>query len=156
MGRIAGLNRLTPREQTFFRAYVKGKTQKDAYLEAFPGTNEESASTLSGRLMKRIQAKVDWPKMLESAGLGETRLAREIEARLTAMETKFYQAQVIGDFEDNGTRMRATELLSRLLGKDKAALALTGPEGGPIEVSLIKRIVVKPGEEADGTGNQDT
>jgi hypothetical protein len=64
--------------------------------------------------------------MLESAGLGEMRLLRELEKRLGAMETHFYQDQVVADCEDNGTRMRATDLLADLLGKRKAEVAISG------------------------------
>jgi hypothetical protein len=68
--------------------------------------------------------KVDWPRLLESAGLGEMRLIREIENQLNAKITKYYQDQSLGDHTDNAVRMRATELLADLLGKRKADLTV--------------------------------
>jgi len=50
--------------------------------------------------------------MLDAADLGEMRTLRELDARLNAMETKLHRGIVVGEFEDNGTRMRATELLA--------------------------------------------
>lgn len=58
MGRIHGMNRLTPREQMFFRAYIKGATEKDAYLLIRPDVQPDSASTLGGRILKRIKKKL--------------------------------------------------------------------------------------------------
>lgn len=60
--------------------------------------------------------------MLESAGLGEDRLAVEINKRLAAKVTKFHQDKIVCDVEDNATRMRATELLADLLHKRKTEL----------------------------------
>ncbi len=70
--------------------------------------------------------KVDWPRLLEAAHLGDERLLREIRQRLRAKTTHFWQDHVVVDCEDNATRMRATELLARLLGKDKAELNVSG------------------------------
>lgn len=68
--------------------------------------------------------KIDWSALLEAAGLGEDRLVREINLRLDAKVSKFYKGEFLGDFEDNRTRMQATELLADLLGKKKAEIDL--------------------------------
>ena len=62
--------------------------------------------------------------MLESAGLGEVRLVREIEKQLNAVVTRYFKDTSLGEHTDNAVRMRATELLADLLGKRKAELTL--------------------------------
>jgi len=62
--------------------------------------------------------------MLESSGLGEERLLLELEKRLNAEITKYYQDVSLGNHTDNAVRMRATELLAELLGKRKAEIDL--------------------------------
>ncbi len=54
------------------------------------------------------------------------RLANEVDKRLNSMVTKFHGAKKLGDFEDNATRMRATELLADLRGKRKTQLNISG------------------------------
>ena len=82
------------------------------------------------RLRLRIQnaethkKKIDWQGKLEAAGLGEERLLREINRRLKAKVTKYWQGVSLGDHVDNATRQRATELLAELLGKKKLELSL--------------------------------
>lgn len=79
-------------------------------------------------MLKRILGKIDWPRLLGEAGLGEVRLLREVQARLAAVETKFWQGKSLGEFSDNAVRMRATEVLADLLGKRKAELNLHADE----------------------------
>jgi hypothetical protein len=120
------VNRLTPRDRIFLLGYIEGKTATDAYLVIRPEVTRETARVLACRMLKRILKKVDWPRLLEEAGLGEMRLVRELNKRLNAMITKYWQDKSLGDFEDNSTRMRATELLADLLGKRKSEVAITG------------------------------
>jgi hypothetical protein len=56
--------------------------------------------------------------------MGEERLLSEINKRLQAKFTKFYKNKKLGDFEDNITRQRATELLAEILGKRKSQIDL--------------------------------
>jgi hypothetical protein len=109
---------LTPRELTFLLGYAEGKSATDAYLEIRPGIERESARVSACRMLKRIIMRATWPKILEASNLAEMRFVRELDARLKAVVTKHYQDKSLGEFEDNGTRMRATELLGRILGKD--------------------------------------
>jgi len=118
--------RLTPRELTFLIEYVSGRSAVDAYLTIRPDVEKGSAYVSGCRMLKRVLRKTDWPRLLESANLGEMRLIRELEARLQAKVTKHYQDQKLGEFEDNATRMKATELLADLLGKRKSELAISG------------------------------
>ncbi len=115
---------LTPRELTFLLGYAEGKSATDCYLIIRPDVERESARVSACRMLKRILKKTTWPKLLEGSDLGELRFIRELDARLKAVVTKHYQDKVLGVFEDNGTRMRATELLGRVLGKDKQEIDL--------------------------------
>lgn len=114
--------KLTPREVKFFLAYIDGATYQDAYLSIRPGLSAESARKMGSRMAKTIKTKINWQGTLELAGLGEMRLAQEINLRLKAMSTEFYEGKAITDVQDNGTRMRATALLADLHGKKKAEL----------------------------------
>ena len=71
---------------------------------------------------------------LEAAGLGEIRLLKELDSKLQAKVTKYYQDQSLGDHEDNTTQMRATELLAELLGKRKTSVEHSGPGGVPLSI----------------------
>lgn len=88
---------------------------------------------------------MDWPRLLESAGLGEIRLLREVEKQLTATVTKYYQDQSLGDHTDNAVRMRATELLADLLGKRKAEL--------DVHVDVVE--VIPPPKPEDPAPDED-
>jgi hypothetical protein len=142
LGRIAEIGKLSARESMFLRLYIKGATLEEAYRKIHEGRidakpiSDRSIRQSGSNMLKRIKAKVDWPRLMESAGLGEMRVLREIEARLGAMETHFYQDKVVADREDNGTRMRATELLADFHGKRKNQLEVSGPGGGPLHYVL--------------------
>lgn len=108
---------ITPLEARFFLAYISGKTLTDAYLEVRPNVTRDSAGRGGHLLLKRIKRKASWNDLLNTADLGPTRLLREVDKRLRAETTHFFQDKAVTDVEDNATRMRATELLARLLGK---------------------------------------
>lgn len=123
----ADLSRLSPREAAFLRAYFGGKTETDAYLEVRPAVTRDSANSLGPKLLKRIRKKVDWPKLLEAADLGETRLLRELNKRLSATESLAFEGHVVGHVDDNRTRMEGTKLLAKILGKEKVDVTVTAP-----------------------------
>lgn len=66
--------------------------------------------------MHRIKDKYDWDRLLDEAGLGYERIYAKLEEMLEAKTTKHYKGIEIGEFTDNGTRMRALELLVELHG----------------------------------------
>lgn len=113
--------RLTARERRFLFAVIAGKSGAVAYLEIAmkAGLTAEKARAPASRMLARIKTKVDWPRLLEAVDLGELRLFRELERKLKAMTTKFYEDRAIIDVEDNSTQMRAVELLADLLGRRK-------------------------------------
>lgn len=98
-------------------AFFRTSNKLRAYLEVCPGVTEESAGTLGPRLYSRIVARVPWPQLLALAGLDDARLASELARKLEAKKTEFYQGEAVAEVEDNGTQMRAVELLADLLGK---------------------------------------
>jgi hypothetical protein len=108
---------ITPMEARFFLAYINGKTLTDAYLSIRPKVTRKSAGQCGHRLLDQIKQKASWHELLNAADLGPTRLVREVDRRLRAETTHFYQDKAVADVEDNATRMRATELLARMLGK---------------------------------------
>jgi hypothetical protein len=87
--------------------------------------------------------KVDWPALLDQAGLGDDRLVIEINRRLNEVRTVISKHGVV-DSPDGSTRMRATELLAELRGKRKTSLSLSGPGGGPIPVQIIDDVPAGP------------
>ena len=92
---------------------------------------------------KTNKKKIDWSAKLEAAGLSEDRLLQELEKRLNAKVTKFYQDENLGEFEDNTTQQRATELLADLLGKKKNQIELSG------EVAVKGYVGVSPDDWDD-------
>jgi hypothetical protein len=129
----------------FLRLHIKGATLVEAYreihktrLDAKP-LSEKSIRQCASNMLRRIKAKVDWPRLMESAGHGEIRLLRELDKRLNQQKTIVADKQAL-DVEDGPTRMRATELLADLLGKRKSQLEVFGPGGGPIPVQIIDDI----------------
>lgn len=149
LSRIAETGKLTPREAMFFRAYIKGSKIGDAYLaclpEEHPQMNDDNARKAGWRMLRRIKQKVDWPRLMESAGLGVMRVLQEEEKRLGAMKSEFYEGEEVAVVEDNGTRMRATELLADL-NRLRSKLEISGPGGGPIPVQIIDDIPGQAGQ----------
>lgn len=131
---------LTPREFAFLREYIGGKNERDSYLSVFPDVAPISASSLGSRIFTRIRKKIDWPALLEAAGLGEMRLLKELEGRLRAETPKPVGANEYQVMPDNPVRMRATELLATLLEKNKTSMSvkLENPEANPVYVMLCK------------------
>lgn len=108
--------RLTARERLFLQHYLKLRDQAAAYRQISRVSTDASAYTCGSRMMRRIREKIDagggdW---LDEFGLGLPRLLAELDARLRATETKFYQDEQVAVVEDNGTRMAATRLLAEL------------------------------------------
>jgi len=123
---IKETDRLTTGERRFFFAYLKTGKQIDAYALAFPLKQLKKPEVAACKLMKRIKAKYDWNRLLNEVGLGYERILSKLEELLEAKYTKFYQDQELGDFTDNGTRMRALELLTDLHGLRKQILEHQG------------------------------
>jgi len=76
--------------------------------------------------MHGIKDKYDWDRLLEEAGLGYERIYAKLEEMLEATMVKHYRGQELGPYTDNGTRMRALELLVDLHGRRKQVVEHTG------------------------------
>ncbi len=136
---------LTPKESKFLKCYFDGMTEVDSYLHLDSKVTRPSARVLGCRMLKRIKEKIDWPKLMEEAGLGEARLLQELLRMLRMKKVNFWQgSEIEGDWDDATIQLRATELLADLLGKRKHALDLLGEDGQSI---AIKYEVIKPEEE---------
>jgi HSP20 family molecular chaperone IbpA len=78
--------------------------------------------------------------LLEAFDLGVDRLFHEINQRLGAQKTEFYEGRAVAEVEDNATRMRATELLADLHGVRKQSLDLNlGAQDGNELVLRLNR-----------------
>jgi len=116
--------KLTARERKFFIEYIETGDVTGSYLHISPDSKKENAAKSGSRLLRKIKDKVSWEQLLSEAGLGADRLLYELEQRLKAKTTKHYQDKSLGEFEDNNTRMRATELLSDILGVKQKEISI--------------------------------
>ena len=130
------LEELTPDDRRFFFKYLELGQLGLAYRKAFPKRKAsiKSSQESGSRMMTRIRQKDGFQRMLTEAELGEERLLYELRERLTACTTKEYVVDEVSMYrgrrrtkkvivegevhEDNGVRMRATELLARIHGKE--------------------------------------
>lgn len=119
-------NRLgTPRmEET--EAYLAASQRPDGSYPCTRDTAHVSACRMEARLRARPAL---WQDILSAAGIDDYALAGDLNWARNAMRTEFYQGRAVADVEDNGTRMRAIELIAELLGHRKNALELSGALG---------------------------
>ena len=101
----------------------------------------------------RESAKVLGSRLMEAYGLDDARLAQELDLRLKANTERFFKDESLGIFDDNATRMRATELLSDFLKKrekgDKVNVNTSVAVGNAVHIYLPENDRDKP-EDADG------
>jgi hypothetical protein len=121
---------LTIRERRFIQEYVKGFDYATAYDKAFPvqpgksGRSREVSSANGRRVWERIRPRIEFRELLEHAGLGNARLAHELQHRLSSTKVNVHYDEKLGTFKDsaphpdNGTRMEGTKLLARVLGAE--------------------------------------
>lgn len=134
------INSLKPTELAMWQEYLKnGFVKIDAFVKINKNARERMASgeitdknhfyRQCSKYFKKIEAVIGQENLLEAHGLGTTRVMRELDKRLDAKTTKYWQGASLGEHTDNSTRMKATELLSRLNGMDKPAPENTGSAG---------------------------
>jgi len=129
---------LSPRD----RRYIKYRfgplrmSQRDAFLAAVQrpdGTypcKAESARQQGSRLEQRLRRNPAlWSDIMAACELDDYTLAEGINWALKAKRSEFYQGALVAEVEDNGTRMRAIELIAELLGHRKQAVELAGTLG---------------------------
>lgn len=122
------MRQLTTRERRFLKHYLRdGMDQVDAYLEAVKkadGTypcSRATAHVTACRMLARLRkSPALWQDILAAAEIDNYTLASDLHRMRTAKKTEFYQGEAVADVEDNGTQMRAIELIAELLGHKKA------------------------------------
>ena len=121
---------LKPVEIAFLHEHmINGLSLTAAYREVKkvrPETKDRSVWRTSSRFFSRIKQKIDWPQFLELAGIGVDRVIRELNDKLTCKKTEFHQGIAVAECEDNGTQMRALELLAELHGLKKREVKFSG------------------------------
>jgi len=121
---------LKPVEIAFLHEHmINGLSLTAAYREVKKvraGTKDRSVWRTSSRFFSRIKQKIDWPQFLELAGIGVDRVIRELNDKLTCKKTEFHQGIAVAECEDNGTQMRALELLAELHGLKKREIKFKG------------------------------
>lgn len=152
--KLETVKNLKPRERRFLKLlFTTDHNETDCYIESAirkTPITRESAGVLASRMKKRVMAEANWDEILDAYDLGDHRLAHEINARLEANATEFYQGDVVAEVEDNGTRMRATVLLAELRGKKREKLDVK--HSGTVKQEVIVYIPDNGrGDQADGS-----
>lgn len=125
--------RLSLKDSEFLSAWIQnGGNAKKAELHVSPNISDESAESAGSRRLRRIQERYDFDSLLRGAGLGEARIAMELDKQLKAKKTVFHPSAGLeivkkGDkstlrvrrdtSEDNKTRSKALQLLIEVHGK---------------------------------------
>lgn len=128
------LKQLSPRERRFLRSYLgDGKRIVEAYKDCVrlaDGTvpvSDATARVTGSNMLARLRRNPPlWQEILAAAEIDDMALAGHIARMLRARKTEFYQGQAVAEVEDNGTQMRAVELLADVLGKRKASVDVNG------------------------------
>lgn len=124
---------LTPKQETFALAVASGKTQSDAYREAFnvrPTTKPETINQAASRLMadSNISARVEElrkPIAKQAMITLESHIERLKELAALAIE----QGQI-------AAAIKAEELCGKASGVYVEKRQITGADGGPLKHSI--------------------
>jgi len=132
------MRQLSPRERRYiqYRYGPSRLSQVDAYLEAVKRPDgaspitRESATVAASKLDRRLRSNPPlWHDVLAAAGIDDLSLAEDLNWARNAERTEFYQGKPVATVSDNGTRMRAIELIAELLGHRKSAVEIGGMLG---------------------------
>ena len=135
---------LTPKQEAFAMKYVECGNASEAYRHAYDAGNmadqtvwnEASRVLQNPQVAIRVQGIRD--AVAEATKLTVSDLLRELEeARTAALTAETVQASAA---------TAATMGKAKLLGLDKQAIELSGPNGGPINVT---RIEIVPGGDSE-------
>jgi phage terminase small subunit len=125
---------LTPKQEAFACKYVECGNASEAYRHAYDAGemgdqavwNEASRLTQHPQVAIRVKELRD--AIAEAAKLTVTDLLRELEeARTAALTAETVQASAAA---------AATMGKAKLLGLDKQALTISGPDGGPVQQAI--------------------
>lgn len=117
---------LNHRQKLFVKGVAKGKTQKQAALDA--GYAEQTAKSASGKLMKNELVRNEFQRIFNKA-VSDELLVKTIKSGLNAKETKFFQheGKVTEKREviDHATRHRYVETACRIKDVLKEKMDIT-------------------------------
>lgn len=103
---------LTPKQEIFVASLVKGNSQRQAYIEAYPNAakwKEESIDSKASNLLKRDKVWTRYEELLKKA---------EDESILTAVERKRWLTSVIkGEKITTADKLKALDLLNKMDGQ---------------------------------------
>lgn len=124
---------LTPKQETFALAVASGKTQSDAYREAFkvrPTTKPETVNQQASRLMadRNISARVEELRK-PIAHKVQITLESHIERLKELSDMAIEQGQM-------AAAIKAEELCGKAVGIYVEKKQITGADGGPVQHSI--------------------
>jgi len=103
---------LTPKQEIFVASLVKGNSQRQAYIEAYPNAakwKEESIDSKASNLLKRDKVWTRYEELLKKA---------EDESILTAIERKRWLTSVIkAEKVTTSDKLKALDLLNKMDGQ---------------------------------------
>ncbi len=141
---MANLKKLTAKEIKALELSFSGMSDVQAYQLTHPNATSVSCNSNASHYFKRIRQKLTAIDELKYRNLSYSRVFEELEKRLNAMTTEFYQGKAVAECEDNTTRMRATELLAKINGLLNNPIQTTESETS--ESSFTFNIVDTPPE----------
>ena len=103
---------LTPKQEIFVASLVKGNSQRQAYIEAYPNAakwKDESVDAKACYLLRTDKVQIRYQELLKKA---------EDEAIMSAVERKRFLTGVIkGEKISTSDRLKALDLLNKMDGQ---------------------------------------
>lgn len=128
-----GLKSLTPKQEKFALAVASGKTQSDAYREAFnvrPTTKPEAVNQQASRLMADINISSRVEELRKPiAAKAMITLESHIERLKELADLAIKQGQI-------AAAIKAEELCGKATGIYVEKRQITGADGGPIQHAI--------------------
>lgn len=153
------------KHERFAQLVAEGKTGVDAYLEAGHKVDRKVAGVNASRLLKKPDIKARIEELLaqrlaieetataqaltvaaEELGLSKERILREMSAIAFASPEDMKQWGAPGP-KHLATKLTAQTNLGKHLGLFKELHEHSGPDGGPIQITRIERVIVDPADQ---------
>lgn len=124
------------KHELFAQALAKGKSQAEAYAAAGYAPSEPNAS----RLTSNDKVKTRLAELQERAAIRVELTVADILAELEEAR----QSALTAATPQSGAAVAASLGKAKLLGIGSDKLELSGPNGGPIPITEIRRTLVDP------------
>lgn len=139
---------LTPKQEAFALAYVETGNASEAYRRAY--NPEKSKPETVNRTAKEL---LDTPKI--AARIADLRAEHVERHKLTVDDLireleEARQAALTAETAQSSAAVAATMGKAKLMGLDKQVIEHSGPEGGPIRVS-VNFVAPAPKQDDDST-----